>query len=77
MKIELAGEPAIISVREVDLTDKQRELLRQIYQLAREMETINNQGTAHCLIALIEELSNGSIAISYLQEKLTGLFRGV
>jgi len=37
------------------------------------MESINNSGKAHYLIALIEELPDGCVAISYVKEKLEGL----
>lgn len=61
-------------VRDVPFTAEQRELLRQIHELARKMERIKNTGKVHAVIALIEELSADYIAESYLMEKINLLF---
>lgn len=68
------NEKPVIHISEVNLTEEQRKILKEIHQKLREMEAINNTGKARHLIGLLEELTDGSMAVSYIREKLTGLF---
>jgi len=63
------------SLEEINLTPEQREILRKIRALVREMELINNRGCAHGLIALLGELSEGVLAPLYIREKLNIIFK--
>jgi hypothetical protein len=66
-----------MKVEEINFTEKQKEILRKIHNLAREMEQINNQGKAHAVIALIEEFSKEDyISPRYIKEKMNLLFDG-
>jgi len=62
------------SLEEINLTPEQREILKKIRALVREMEFINNEGCAHGLIALLGELSEGVLAPYYIKEKLNIIF---
>lgn len=62
---------------EIGFTREQLELLKRIHLLARRMEDIKNSGKCHCVIALIEELSNSYIDLHYILEKLNLLFDDV
>jgi len=73
--VEIKANNLVMPIKEVGLTEKQEELLSKIHLLAREMEHIDNSFKRHYLIALIEELSSGVIAMSYIKEKLEGLMR--
>ena len=73
--VEIKANKLVMPIAEVGLTEEQRHLLYAIHELAREMEKIDNSFKKHYLIALIEELSNGVIAMSYIKEKLEGLMR--
>lgn len=65
----------VLSIEEdFGLTPVQLAILAQIHVLAREMEKINNRGKAHYLIAMIQELSAGVVAESYIREKFLGIF---
>lgn len=78
MEIKLRSyEKPIIGLEEVNLTEKQKVMIQEIHRQLREMEKINNSGKAHYLIALLEELTAGVFAISYIKEKLSGLFSDV
>ena len=68
------NEKPVMHISEVNLTEEQKKILKKIHEQLREMEKINNSGKAHFLIALLEELTEGTFAISYIREKLTGLF---
>lgn len=57
-----------------DMEPEQVKILNKIHELAREMESIHNNGKAHYRIALIEELSKEPTAKSYIDEKVRGLF---
>jgi len=59
---------------EIDFTFNQIKLLKQIHQLARQMEALGNSGRVHAVIALLEELSNEYIDIIYFVEKANLLF---
>jgi hypothetical protein len=59
---------------EIGFTPEQLSLLKEIHEKARQMEHIKNEGKAHSIIALIEELSNHYIDIIYFLEKANLLF---
>ena len=60
---------------EINWNEKSVELLKEIHQLARKIEEIDNYGKKHAIIALIEELtSEPVIAKDYVIEKVKLLF---
>lgn len=73
--VEIKANKLVMPIQEVGLTEKQVEILSQIHELARKMEKIDNSFKRHYLIALLEELTSGVIAMSYIKEKLEGLMR--
>ena len=73
--VEINTNKMVMPLAEVGLTERQHDLLNRIHIIAREMERIDNTFKKHYLIALIEELSSGVIAMSYIKEKLEGLMR--
>jgi len=75
MAIFLTVKSMAVILSEINLTPEQRVLLKDIHNLAKRMEYMNNQKQAHALIAILEELSNHIIDPSYLKEKLNLLFK--
>ena len=59
----------------VEWTEEGKEILRQIHELARRLEEIENVGKKHAVIALIEELTSETVTKAYVEEKVGLLFR--
>jgi len=57
-----------------DITERQKNILKAIHILAKELEKQNNSGKAHPRIAMIEELTKEPTSFVYMREKLEMLF---
>lgn len=58
-----------------DLTETQKNILKIMHDLAKELEKQNNSGKAHPRIAMLEELTKEPTALKYMEEKTKLLFQ--